>query len=49
MTFTEYLDLLADIDNTSVIFNVDVICPQLSGNDQLLGLAERDCKLIWPE
>jgi predicted nucleotidyltransferase len=49
MTFTEYLDLLADIDNTSVIFNVDVIRPQLSGNDQLLGLAERDCKLIWPE
>lgn len=48
MTFTEYLDLLGDIADTSVIFNVDVIHPELSANDALLELAERDCKPIWP-
>lgn len=40
--------VLGDIDDTSVIFNVDVIHPQLSGNDALLELADRDSKPIWP-
>lgn len=48
MAFTEYLDLLGDIDDTSVIFNVDVIHPQFSGSTALLELAERDGKPIWP-
>lgn len=37
-----------DIDDSSVIFNVDVIHPQLTGNDILLELAQRDGKPIWP-
>ncbi|MBI4897780.1 MAG: nucleotidyltransferase domain-containing protein [Actinobacteria bacterium] len=48
MTFPEYLDLLADLDDASIVFGVDVIHPEFTGNTRLVEFAKREGRRILP-